>query len=196
MEGSFEVNREAKYLEHLNEGLFDRIERQNPGLSSDKRVLRASERTWENNLQRLVDVQNGFEDKAVACFLRRILPGESSQLHRHNFEAIGYVLKGRGYEIHDGERIDWAKDDVVFIPANVWHQHFNSDPEEEAVILLITNWPLLFHLGVTTLEPAPSWEDALSRPSAIPNPRGTGARAGAAHSDGSASHSHPGHTHG
>src|SRR5207244_11606401 len=101
----------------------------------NRRVIRAADRTWENNLQTLIDAQNGFDDRAIACFLRRIPPGGKSEVHRHNFEAMGYVVKGRGYEIHDGERIDWSQDDAVFIPANVWHQHCNTDPENEAIVL-------------------------------------------------------------
>ncbi|HEX2987768.1 MAG TPA: cupin domain-containing protein [Chloroflexota bacterium] len=176
MEGGFQftvntdVDREAKFQERPDLTLRNRLKAENPGLEAQKRIIRAADRKWTGNTQTLVDASNGFGDKAVACFLRRIKPGESSDIHRHNFEALGYVVKGRGYEIHDGERIDWAEGDALFIPANVWHQHFNSDPKEDAVLLLITNWPLLLHLGICTLEPAPTWEDALSRPSAIPDP--------------------------
>jgi gentisate 1,2-dioxygenase len=151
-----------------DQGLYQRITGQRP--TPDKRVIRAADRVWDNNIQTLIDYQNGFEDKAIACFLRKIPAGGQSDIHRHNFEAMGYVVKGRGYEIHDGERIDWSEGDAVFIPANVWHQHVNADPDNEAIVLLITNWPLLLHLGITTLEPAPTWEDALSRPSALPHP--------------------------
>jgi quercetin dioxygenase-like cupin family protein len=169
MEGSGQAARVATYQEHADKGLFDRIDGQRT--FPDKRVLRASEREWQNNIQPLIDASNGFDDRAVACFLRRIPPGGKSDIHRHNFEAMGYIVKGRGYEIHDGEELEWAEGDAVFIPANVWHQHINSDPDNEAIVLLITNWPLLLHLGICTLEPAPTWEDAMSRPSALPVPR-------------------------
>jgi quercetin dioxygenase-like cupin family protein len=169
MEGSGQMDRVARYQEHADRGLFDRIDGQRT--FANKRVLRASEREWQNNIQPLIDASNGFDDRAVACFLRRIPPGGKSDIHRHNFEAMGYIVKGRGYEIHDGEKLEWAEGDAVFIPANVWHQHINSDPDNEAIVLLITNWPLLLHLGICTLEPAPTWEDAMSRPSAIPAPR-------------------------
>lgn len=173
MEGGVtsKINRVANYHEHPDAGLYQRILAQNPGLTGDKRVLKAADREWVNNLQTLIDFQNGFDDRAISCFLRRIPAGGKSDLHRHNFEAMGYVLEGRGYEVHDGERFDWAKGDAVFIPANVWHQHYNSDPDNEAIVLLITNWPLLLHLGICTLEPAETWDDALSRPSVIPDPR-------------------------
>jgi quercetin dioxygenase-like cupin family protein len=163
------TERLATYHAQPERGLYPSIQAQR--VAAQKRVIRAADREWVNNLQQLVDGSNGFEMRAVDCFLRRIPPGGKSDIHRHNFEAIGYVVKGRGYEIHDGEKIDWAEGDVVYIPPNVWHQHCNADAENEAVVLLIKDSPLLLHLGICTLEPAPSWEDALSRPSAIPDPR-------------------------
>jgi quercetin dioxygenase-like cupin family protein len=166
MEGSGRV---ARYDERPKQNLYDRIDGQR--MPAQKRVLREADRQWENNTQALIDMKNGFDDRAVACFLRRILPGGKTEIHRHNFEAMGYIVKGRGYEIHDGEKIEWSQGDAVFIPANVWHQHLNADPDNEAIMLLMTNWPLVLHLGICTLEPAPTWEEALARPSAVPEPR-------------------------
>lgn len=168
MSDSTEAERDDRYAENKR-SLRERIlaQRKPPA----KRILKAADRVWEGNLQMLVDAKHGFQERSISCFLRKIAPGEHSPIHRHNFEAIGYVLQGAGYEVHDGERIDWGEGDVVFIPANVWHQHVNADSEEEAIVLLITNWPLLLHLGVCTMEPAKTWEDALSRPSAYPEPK-------------------------
>lgn len=169
MEGSDTATRVAVPGSRPDLGLFQRIADQR--VPVQRRVLRATDRAWQRNVASLVDASNGFDDRAVACFLRRIPPGEKSDIHRHNFEALGYVVKGRGYEIHDGERIDWNEGDALYIPPNVWHQHCNADPDAEAIVLLITDWPLLLHLGICTMEPATSWEDALARPAAIPNPQ-------------------------
>jgi len=153
--------------------LYDRIvaQRQHP----EKRVLRAADRKWEGNVQLLVDAANGFDDAAIASFLRRLPPHSESDIHRHNFEAMGYVIKGSGHEIHDGERIDWSEGDVVFIPPNVWHQHVN-DGDEEALVLFVTNWALMLNLNACTMEPAPSWEEAKRRPTVYVDPYLGGAR--------------------
>lgn len=166
MEETAPEDRIARYNDRPEDSLRSRIERQR--VPASKRVVRAADRTWVNDVQRLVDAQNGFEARAVAHFLRRIPAGQASEIHRHNFEAIGYVVKGRGHEIHDGERIDWAEGDGLLIPANVWHQHVNDDAEQDAVLLLMTDWPLMLALGTCTMEAAASWEDALSRAPAIP----------------------------
>lgn len=167
-------HRVAKFGDRDGNGLYDRIIEQR--VPPEKRVLRAADRKWEGNIQTLIDAQHGFEDRAIACFLRKLPPGGQSDIHRHNFEAVGYVLKGNGYEMHDGERLDWGEGDVVLIPANVWHQHVNLSDAEDAVILLITNWPLLLHLGICAIEPAESWEQAMSRPSMYPDPYLGGAK--------------------
>jgi quercetin dioxygenase-like cupin family protein len=164
------IDRVAQFGSHPELSMKNRVRKEREGLNPEKRVLHSEDRVWDNNIQHLIDATNGFDDRAIACFLRRIAPSSESDIHRHNFEAMGYVVKGKGYEVHDGERIDWKEGDAVFIPANVWHQHVNSDPENEAIILLITNWPQLLHLGICTIEPAQSWQDALSRIPAIPDP--------------------------
>jgi quercetin dioxygenase-like cupin family protein len=170
--------RVATYREFPQLSLYQRIADQRLTPAA-RRILRQADRAWHNDLQRLVDKQNGFDERAVACFLRRLAPGETSGIHRHNFEAIGYIVEGRGWDIHDGETIEGEQGDVLYVPPNVWHQHGNRDPSHEAVMLLITDYPLLLHLGICTLEPAESWQDALARPPAIPDPPVIGQTKGA-----------------
>ena len=80
-----------------------------------------------------------------------------SGLHKHTFEAVGYVLEGRGYEVIGEERIDWEAGDTFFMPPNVPHRHVNQDPNKRARILQVEAWPLMIYLGVSELvqmEPA------------------------------------------
>ena len=168
------IERHAIYGARPNEGLYDRIIRQR--VAPAKRVLRASDRRWEGNVQLLVDPGNGFDDQCIASFLRRLPPGTETDIHRHNFEAMSYVIHGSGHEIHDGERIEWSAGDVLFIPPNVWHQHVNPSPDVEALVIFVTNWSLLLNLGACTMEPAPSWEEAMKRPSVYVDPYLGGAR--------------------
>jgi mannose-6-phosphate isomerase-like protein (cupin superfamily) len=65
------------------------------------------------------------------------LPGESSNHgHGHQNEAAFYILEGAGYEIHDDQRYDWEKDDLVFVHTDSVHRHFNPYPEK-AVALVV-----------------------------------------------------------
>jgi mannose-6-phosphate isomerase-like protein (cupin superfamily) len=64
------------------------------------------------------------------------LPAESSNHgHGHQNEAAFYILEGRGYEIHDDQRYDWAKDDLVYVHTDSVHRHFN--PYDERAVALV-----------------------------------------------------------
>src|SRR3979409_511086 len=65
------------------------------------------------------------------------LPAESSNHgHGHQNEAAFYILEGSGYEIHDDQRYDWTKDDLVFVHTAAVHRHFNPNGER-AVALVV-----------------------------------------------------------
>jgi mannose-6-phosphate isomerase-like protein (cupin superfamily) len=65
------------------------------------------------------------------------LPGQSSNHgHGHQNEAAFYILEGAGYEIHDDQRYEWAKDDLVYVHTDSVHRHFNPN-DEKAVALVV-----------------------------------------------------------
>jgi len=120
-----------------------------------KRAIRARELRWEDNVHGksayIVDSVTGFASRNLAMFIREIPPGAATGTHHHNFEAVAYVLDGRGHDVHDGRVVRWRTGDGLYIPPMVSHQHVNDDPAESAWLLFIANWPLLNHLGITTL---------------------------------------------
>jgi hypothetical protein len=87
------------------------------------------------------------------------------------------VLEGRGHDLHwdvdfeldatyvwkpaeDPSRWNWEEGDLVYIPPNTVHQHFNDDPERPARFLSAQNRAFK-HLGyddVEQIEPAPEWK--------------------------------------
>ena len=119
-----------------------------------KRAIRARELRWEDNVHGksayIVDSVTGFASRNLAMFIREIPPGAATGTHHHNFEAVAYVLDGRGHDVHDGRVVRWRTGDGLYIPPMVSHQHVNDDPAESAWLLFIANWPLLNHLGITT----------------------------------------------
>ncbi len=66
-----------------------------------------------------------------------LLPGGWNRGHGHQNEALFYVLEGTGYEIHDGKRYEWKKDDVIVVHNDSVHQHFNASETERAKCLVI-----------------------------------------------------------
>ncbi len=99
----------------------------------------------------IVDQSTGMEARAVAVLIMELAPGYQSALHKHTYEAIGYVLEGRGYEIIGDQRVDWEVGDTFYMPANVPHRHVNKDPVKPARFLQIETWPLMISLGIGEL---------------------------------------------
>ncbi len=105
--------------------------------------------------------------QAFHVHIETIAPGGKSQKHAHMNSAVLYILEGRGYEIHDGERLDWQAGDVAIVRNGCVHQHFNTDPDKPAKILIIKSKPLfiffrmLFQKGIEKPpdKALPGWEN-------------------------------------
>ena len=73
-------------------------------------------------------------------------PGAFGQKHGHLNSAVFFVLKGHGYDIHDGRRIDWKAGDVMLVENGCVHQHFNDSADEEALLLVFKAKPLFLFM--------------------------------------------------
>jgi gentisate 1,2-dioxygenase len=95
-------------------------------------------------------------------------PGSRSGKHRHLAEDCVYVLEGRGYDLHQDcdveitdtfewtvqdevKRYEWEAGDVIYVPPNTVHQHFNADPERPARLISATN-RIFKQIGLNDLE--------------------------------------------
>lgn len=79
-------------------------------------------------------------------------PGQQTELVRHTYENIIYILEGRGYSEIEGVEIDWKKGDALYIPGWAWHGHQNLDLNVSAKFIVCTNYPQLQHLGLAMKE--------------------------------------------
>lgn len=85
----------------------------------------------------------------LGIHLSEVAPGGEKQGHRHLDEATFYIVSGRGWtELRQGDeaplqRVDWAAGDLLVIPSNAWHQHFNASADEPALQLAFKNTRLL-----------------------------------------------------
>lgn len=81
----------------------------------------------------------------LGIHLSEVPPGGEKQGHRHLDEATFYIVAGRGWselrQSEDGpdQRVDWQAGDVVTIPSNAWHKHYNADPDRPALQLAFKN---------------------------------------------------------
>jgi len=93
--------------------------------------------------------------RAVSMSIGGIPGGGKTRNHRHTYETIIYILRGRGYSIVEGARVDWEPGDAVLVPRWTWHQHFNSSPTEYAEYIGAENCPMLQNIGLALREEAP-----------------------------------------
>lgn len=89
-----------------------------------------------------------FLTQSLQVHFVEIFAGGSNRGHGHQNEATFYILEGRGYEIHDGRRYDWEKDDLVIVHCDSVHRHFNADPDKRALALVIKAKSVWMYLGL------------------------------------------------
>jgi gentisate 1,2-dioxygenase len=126
-------------------------------------VVSGKERPWENTqMGRLKFLSHPNVPSALLMFdayIQEIPPGGRSGKHRHVAEEVHKILDGRGYDIHDGVRWDWEAEDIVCIPINTTHQHFNADPNRPARFLSLQSRLYNYggHGGIEHIEDAPDY---------------------------------------
>jgi quercetin dioxygenase-like cupin family protein len=114
----------------------NRIEREGP------RVIRAADHDWEDTRQGKIKfyLNRWIETAARGLDLmaQEIAPAERSGEHRHIFEELLLVVKGRGHDLHEGTRHPWEAGDLICVPPMIAHQHVNDGAD---VARLISVWP-------------------------------------------------------
>lgn len=124
------------------------------------KVVEPEEMPWEDSPQgRIKHVINermteGMEIpvKGTNMYIQEIPPGSRSGKHRHMSEELVFVIGGDGYDHHwdptaviqesysweypeEPQRFEWETEDVIYVPTNTIHQHFNASDDEPARIL-------------------------------------------------------------
>ena len=168
---------QGKGNERLYQRLLDDAQDAPSRNSRRKKVVRPSEMPWEMSRQGLLKhlINEGMNTRmeTVDAYMQIIPPGSRSGKHRHLAEECVYVLEGRGYDIHqdcdveitdvfawkpveETKRFEWEAGDVIYIPPNTIHQHFNADPEKPARFISSQN-RIFKQIGLNTLD---QFEDA------------------------------------
>ena len=123
-------------------------------------VIKGKDKLWENTemgkLKFLISPYNPGPLLLYDAYLQELPPGGKSGKHRHVGEEVHKILSGKGYDIHDGKKWDWDTEDVVIIPNNTVHQHFNADPRHTATFLSLHSrlYHYIGHGGIEHLEDA------------------------------------------
>jgi quercetin dioxygenase-like cupin family protein len=123
----------------------NRIEREGP------RVIRGTVCSWESTRQGKLKfyISRWKEVAAPALDLmaQEISPGERSGEHRHIFEELLLVMKGRGFDLHEGTRHRWEPGDLICVPPMISHQHVNNGTDAAQLISVWSRQPGHEYLG-------------------------------------------------
>ncbi|RXZ33661.1 cupin domain-containing protein [Oxalobacteraceae bacterium CAVE-383] len=145
---------------HLYQDLLDDAAEAPARNGKRKKVVHPNEMPWEMSrqgiLKHLLNEQMNTRMESVDAYMLLIPPGSRSGKHRHLAEECLYVVEGRGYDQHQDcdveitdtyhwivqdevKRYDWEAGDVIYIPPNTVHQHFNADPDRPVRLISAIN---------------------------------------------------------
>ncbi len=124
------------------------------------KVVHPEDMPWEmarqGLLKHLMNEAMNTRMETVDAYMQIIPPGSKSGKHRHLAEECLYVLEGKGYDLHQDcdveitdtyhwkpqdevKRYDWEAGDVIYIPPNTIHQHFNADLDRPVRLISAIN---------------------------------------------------------
>jgi mannose-6-phosphate isomerase-like protein (cupin superfamily) len=104
--------------------------------------------------------------RAQIFYVQEIPAGSRSGKQLHQGGRFHYVLEGKGSTVIDGVCHDWQENQIILLPLKshgVVHQHFNSDPNKPARLLVsepnwVHVWGVDLGSGFEMLEPAPEYQ--------------------------------------
>ncbi len=102
----------------------------------DAKVGHTGDPTKSKTWWRIGPGDDPFLTQTVQVHFVQLPPRSSNSGHGHQNEAAFYILDGRGYEVHDGQRYDWAKDDLVLVHTDSIHRHFNPYDEQATCLVM------------------------------------------------------------
>ena len=170
--------------QNLYQQLLDDAETAPERNAERKKVVHPHEMPWEMARQGLLKhlLNEGMNTRmeTVDAYMQIVPPGSKSGKHRHLAEECLYVLEGRGYDMHQDcdveitdkyfwkpqelvQRFDYEAGDVVYVPPNTIHQHFNADTNKPLRLISVIN-RIFKHSGLNDLEQledAPEFQEGL-----------------------------------
>jgi mannose-6-phosphate isomerase-like protein (cupin superfamily) len=94
----------------------------------------------------IVSPQNVSIAQSIECHVDCFAPGAFGQKHGHMNSAVFFVLSGKGYDIHDGVKLEYEAGDASIVETACVHQHFNRSNTEQMVCLVMKAKPLFLFM--------------------------------------------------
>jgi quercetin dioxygenase-like cupin family protein len=119
-----------------------RLAEENELERSAPRVIRAAdtplEDTRQGRMRWYVSNWTNVPGQPLDLVTTEIEAGGRSGEHRHVFEELIYVARGRGHDVHGETEHPWEAGDLVCIPPMTAHRHHSDGTD---VARLVSVWP-------------------------------------------------------
>ena len=119
-------------------------------LMEQPRIYSSSKVAWKGGPElygkHIISPAHANVAQSIETHIEVYAPGAYGQKHGHLNSAVFYVLKGHGYDIHDGKKIPWKAGDVMLVENGCVHQHFNDSETEECIHLVFKAKPLFLFM--------------------------------------------------
>ncbi|AJZ59768.1 cupin domain-containing protein [Paraburkholderia fungorum] len=132
------------------------LEAQVPDKVVHRNVLGGNDAAFSAERQHPVALVD-LPSRVLSMTIGGLKPGQTSRLHRHNYETLIYVTAGRGWSRIGSHRVEWQAGDALYVPVWAWHQHGNTG-DQDATYVACENAPVLQSFGVALREEADAEE--------------------------------------
>ncbi|MGY9006686.1 MAG: cupin domain-containing protein [Alphaproteobacteria bacterium] len=111
-------------------------------LYNQPRIIAGADIDWSG----AISPQNVQIAQSIECHVDCFGPEAAGQKHGHMNTAVFFILSGRGYDVHDGRRIEYTAGDASIVETACVHQHFNASKDEQMVCLVMKAKPLFLFM--------------------------------------------------
>jgi len=136
------------------------------------------ERTADGLIKHIINEGMNTKECCIDIYMQFLPPKGATGTSRHLSEEVAFVIEGSGYDLHydvrfhcadefiwewdtEPKKFEWGPGDFIYIPPYCAHKRFNSDPKNEARVVVV-NSRMMKAIGfdwIDQLEPAEGFED-------------------------------------
>jgi 1-hydroxy-2-naphthoate dioxygenase len=100
-----------------------------------------------------VDADGGSVLPTLGCSLQLLGPGLVTENHRHTASSAYFAVEGAGTTMVDGQPLHWSERDIFVIPNWMRFRHANASLSKRAVLLCVSDEPMLRALALYREDP-------------------------------------------
>ncbi len=119
-------------------------------LFTQPRVYSTSDHEWKGGPghygKKIINPQAVKVAQSIETHIEVFSPMGYGQKHGHMNSAVFFVLKGKGYDVHDGRKIPWEAGDALIVENACVHQHFSVEEDDECITLVMKAKPLFLFM--------------------------------------------------